>query len=73
MGRAVSVVAGGILLSRVAGFARNVVLASRLGDTPMADAYEAAFVVPDFLNYLLAGGFPGYYVHPDTEPLRRCR
>ena len=57
MGRAVSVVAGGILLSRVAGFARNVVLASRLGDTPMADAYEAAFVVPDFLNYLLAGGF----------------
>ena len=57
MGRAVAVVAAGILLSRVLGFARNVVLAGRLGDTPVADAYEAAFVVPEFLNYLLAGGF----------------
>ena len=55
--RAVWVVAAGILLSRVLGFARNVVLAGRLGDSPEADAYEAAFIVPDFLNYLLAGGF----------------
>lgn len=55
--RAAWVVAAGILLSRILGFARNVVLANRLGDTPMADAYEAAFIVPDFLNYLLAGGF----------------
>ena len=50
-------VAVGILLSRILGFARNVVLANRLGDSPVADAYEAAFIVPDFLNYLLAGGF----------------
>ena len=57
MARAVQVVAAGILLSRLLGFARNVVLANRLGDTPAADAYEAAFVIPDFLNYLLAGGF----------------
>ena len=55
--RAASVVAVGILLSRILGFARNVVLANRLGDSPVADAYEAAFIVPDFLNYLLAGGF----------------
>ena len=57
MVRAVWVVAGGILLSRMLGFVRNVVLANRLGNTPVADAYEAAFVVPEFLNYLLAGGF----------------
>lgn len=57
MTRAVQVVAAGILLSRLLGFARNVVLANRLGDTPVADAYEAAFIVPDFLNYLMAGGF----------------
>ena len=57
IGRAIRVVAVGILLSRLLGFARNVVLANRLGDTPVADAYEAAFIVPDFLNYLLAGGF----------------
>ena len=55
--RAAWVVAVGILLSRLLGFARNVVLANRLGDTPVADAYEVAFIVPDFLNYLLAGGF----------------
>ncbi|MYH55829.1 MAG: murein biosynthesis integral membrane protein MurJ [Acidimicrobiia bacterium] len=55
--RAASVVAIGILLSRILGFARNVVLANRLGNSPAADAYEAAFIVPDFLNYLLAGGF----------------
>ena len=55
--RAASVVAVGILVSRILGFARNVVLANRLGDSPAADAYEAAFIIPDFLNYLLAGGF----------------
>lgn len=55
--RAIWVVAAGILLSRVLGFVRNVVLAGRLGDSPVADAYEAAFIIPDFLNYLLAGGF----------------
>ncbi len=55
--RAIWVVAAGILLSRVLGFARNVVLAGQLGASPAADAYEAAFIVPDFLNYLLAGGF----------------
>ncbi len=57
LARAVWVVAAGILLSRVLGFGRNVVLAGRLGASPVADAYEAAFIVPDFLNYLLAGGF----------------
>lgn len=55
--RAAWMVSAGILLSRLLGFARNVVLANRLGDSPMADAYEAAFIIPDFLNYLLAGGF----------------
>ena len=55
--RAVWVVTAGILLSRILGFARNVLLAGRLGDSPVADAYEAAFIIPDFLNYLLAGGF----------------
>ena len=55
--RAAWVAAAGILFSRVLGFARNVVLANRLGDSSAADAYEAAFILPDFLNYLLAGGF----------------
>jgi len=57
IGRAALLVAGGVLISRLLGFLRDVVLASRLGDTPVGDAYDAAFVIPDILNYLLAGGF----------------
>lgn len=48
--------AGSVLLSRVLGYARDLVLANRVGATPEADAYYAAFQIPDILNYLLAGG-----------------
>ena len=57
IGRAALLVAGGVLVSRILGFARDVVLASRLGNSSVGDAYDAAFVLPDILNYLLAGGF----------------
>lgn len=45
-----------IALSRVVGLAREAVIARTIGASPDADAYFAAFVVPDFLNYLLAAG-----------------
>jgi putative peptidoglycan lipid II flippase len=45
-----------VLLSRVLGWAREVVLAGYLGATPEADAYRAAFQLPDILNHFLAGG-----------------
>ena len=54
---AAAIVAVGVLLSRVLGFGRTIVLATILGDTAVADAYENAFILPDILNYLLAGGF----------------
>lgn len=57
VGRAAILVAAGILISRALGLARDVVIADRLGDTPLADAYTAAFILPNYLNYLLAGGF----------------
>ena len=57
MGRAALVVSAGILLSRVLGFLREVVLAAILGATATGDAYDAAFVIPDFLFYLVAGGY----------------
>lgn len=57
IGRAALVVAAGVLLSRILGLLRDIVLAARLGDSAVGDTYEAAFVIPDFLNYLLAGGF----------------
>lgn len=46
----------GILLSRIAGLAREVVIGRTLGPHGEADLYFAAFILPDWLNYLLAGG-----------------
>lgn len=48
--------AGSVLLSRVLGYAREMVLAAELGDGTEVDAYRAAFQIPDILNYFLAGG-----------------
>lgn len=57
MGRAALVVSGGILASRLLGFLREVVLAAILGRTGEADLYNAAFAVPDFIFFLMAGGY----------------
>ena len=45
-----------MLLSRVLGLVRDRVLAHQIGATAATDAYGAAFLVPDILNYFLAGG-----------------
>ncbi len=57
MGKAALVVSAGILLSRVLGMLRNVALAGLLGNTAAGDAFQAAFVIPDVLFYLMAGGY----------------
>ena len=46
---------GGILLSRCLGFFREWVVAHQVGSNAVTDAYYAAFTLPDFLNYLVAG------------------
>ncbi len=46
-----------ILLSRFIGIVRESVIGRVLGTGQDADIYWASFVLPDFLNYLLAGGF----------------
>jgi hypothetical protein len=51
-----ALLAGSVLVSRVMGYAREMVLAYQLGTGPEADAYRAAFQLPDILNYFLAGG-----------------
>jgi putative peptidoglycan lipid II flippase len=53
---AAALLAGSVLLSRVLGFARESLLAYRVGAGSQADAYYAAFQLPDLLNYFLAGG-----------------
>jgi putative peptidoglycan lipid II flippase len=52
---AAALLAASVLLSRLLGFLREVVLAAQLGAGAEADAYQAAFQLPDILNYLLAG------------------
>lgn len=53
---AAALLAGSVLLSRLLGFARESLLAYQVGASGQADAYYAAFQLPDLLNYLLAGG-----------------
>jgi len=48
--------AASVLLSRLLGFVREMVLAYQLGTSPELGAYYAAFQIPDILNYFLAGG-----------------
>lgn len=48
--------ATGILLSRLLGYAREMLLAYRFGAGGETDAFYAAFQIPDLLNYFLAGG-----------------
>ena len=45
-----------IMLSRVIGYFREAYIAWAFGAGTQTDAYVAAFTLPDFLNYLVAGG-----------------
>lgn len=53
---AAALLAGSVLLSRGIGFVREGLLAYQVGASGAADAYYAAFQLPDLLNYFLAGG-----------------
>ena len=45
-----------VLLSRILGFFRDWTVAHQIGSNASTDAFYAAFTLPDFLNYLIAGG-----------------
>src|ERR1700731_2965812 len=47
---------GAVMLSRVIGYAREAYIAFAFGAGSKTDAYVAAFTLPDFLNYIVAGG-----------------
>jgi putative peptidoglycan lipid II flippase len=47
---------GTVLLSRVIGYVREAYIAYSFGAGAHTDAYVTAFTLPDFLNYILAGG-----------------
>lgn len=57
MGIAAAIVAGGVLISRLLGLVRQMVFAWLLGAGATGDEYFVAFLIPDLLNYLLAGAY----------------
>lgn len=57
MGMAALIMGASVLLSRFMGLFRDKVISWQFGAGGETDLYFAAFVLPDFLNYLLAGGY----------------
>ncbi len=47
---------GSVMASRLLGYLREMYIAWAFGAGHQTDAYFAAFQIPDFLNYILAGG-----------------
>ena len=56
LGKASLLLAGMIFLSRVAGFGRNLLTSHFYGTDPQADAFNAAFAVPEVMSIVIAGG-----------------
>ena len=56
LGAVALLLGGSVALSRVLGYVREAVLASQFGAGSEADAYRAAFLLPDLLGHFLTGG-----------------
>ena len=57
VGIASIIMMGSILLSRMIGLIREMVIASFGGARGAVDAYQVAFVIPEILNHIIASGF----------------
>lgn len=57
MGTAAAVIAGSVLLSRLLGLGREALIAGLIGVNTESDLYFDAFLIPDLLNYFLAGAY----------------
>ena len=75
VGKASLIMVLSLLLSRVLGFVREMVIAGKFGQSIYTDAYFLSFQIPDILFYLIAGGalssafIPVFteYLHSDRE------
>ncbi|MBW2500252.1 MAG: hypothetical protein JRF61_23455 [Deltaproteobacteria bacterium] len=61
---AAGLLAASVLLARVLGYLRDALFAREVGIGGDADAYFAAFMIPDMLGYLLAAGAASTAVTP---------
>ena len=64
MGAAALLLAVSTILSRLMGLVRDKVISWQFGAGSEADMYFAAFVVPDMINHLLAGGIMSITIIP---------
>jgi putative peptidoglycan lipid II flippase len=55
MAGSAGIVMASIIVSRFLGFLREWTVAHQVGSNALTDTYYAAFTLPDFLNYLVAG------------------
>ena len=61
---AAGLLAASVLLARLLGFVRDAIFATHVGIGPAADAYFAAFMIPDMMGYLMAAGATAIAVTP---------
>ena len=61
---AAGLLAASVLVARILGFARDALFATEVGVGSAADAYFAAFMIPDILGYLMAAGAAAIAVTP---------
>ena len=68
-------VSGGVILGRIAGFVREILLASIFGVSPQADMAVLILTVPDLFSGILIGGamsaaFVPFFRSQDSLPAR---
>ncbi|MBW3636826.1 MAG: hypothetical protein KY445_10245 [Armatimonadetes bacterium] len=56
LGKASAILAAMIFLSRVAGFGRTLLTSHFYGSGPEANAFNAAFAIPEMMSIVIAGG-----------------
>lgn len=54
--KASAIMVASLLLSRVLGIVREIIISWKFGQDSYTDAYRLAFVIPDILFFLIAGG-----------------
>ena len=70
--RFAATVGGYTMISRILGFARDILIAATVGAGPVADAFFVAFKLPNFFRRLFAeGAFNAGFVPLFTEILQR--
>jgi putative peptidoglycan lipid II flippase len=60
-------------MSRILGFFREVLLAKWTGVTSASDTLDLAFIIPDFLFYLSAGGYLAITLIPILSDISKNR